>query len=75
MAGKLKVLNASGHAQLAWDSVTDETRSKAEALFEEALDKGGTPFQMDGDNIGHQIKDEKLPAEGLTVVAPRLVGG
>ncbi len=75
MAGKLKILNATGHAELAWEEVTDKTRTEAEGLFAEALKKGATPFEMDGDNVGKKIEDGKLPATGTIVVVPRLVGG
>lgn len=75
MAGRLKILNATGHAELAWEEVTDKTRTEAEALFADALAKGGTPFEMDGDNVGKKIEDNKLPETGTIVVAPRLVGG
>ena len=75
MAGKLKILNATGHAELAWEEVTDKTRTKAEALFTEALAKGGTPYEMDGDNVGKKVEGNKLPETGTIVVAPRLVGG
>lgn len=75
MAGKLKILNATGHAELAWEEVTDETRTEAEALFADALAKGGTPYEMDGDNVGKKVEGGKLPETGTIVVAPRLVGG
>lgn len=74
MKGKLKVLGPGGDREVVWEG-NDAQRAEAEKLFNDAIEKGGTPFQMDADNKGHRVDRRDLPEDGTTVIAPRLVGG
>ena len=71
--GTLKILGPSGHEALAWEALTDETRTDAEQTFKALRGKGYNGYLMDGEKIGHKV--DNLPESGEIVLVPRLVGG
>lgn len=72
--GKLRIIDNTGHTEVAYDTDVEETVKEAERITKEALAGGANAYATAPGKVGEKITEFDPSLSEITIAAP-IVGG